>query len=646
MSPASKSKSKDKRTIKEPPKSVSKPSGPSNSSAYNPLSGTFHSIETLQNSSALPLQANGHFRNIDETDEHGGSNGTEYDSISNNGSWSGESEDHKEKSSNPPARQESIPPGPDNDKREKIRQKNEKKHQRQKERRAQELHERCSGYLMSRKLEALAEQLVAMGFSHERATMALMLNEGKVEESVSWLFEGGEDAENQVSQKLTGANLKIDISEELGRIADMEVRYKCSKQEVERAVVSLEGDLEKAAEVLQKQKQDASSGLPNVQETGDPPTFGNGQVSVSQNLARLQSRPTPTQSALQRRDERDSNYTKLGDASAIVGPSEPGAKAAQPVKRVPPKLEWAKPQHATLPAEKRWPVSGPSPSVSYSLAAPSTVHALPSRSKVETHHVVSGVEVSNLQAGSIREPIIMMQRPQSTNSKQVSSRHVGSLSGSGSSWYPTNGIDMKNPNGAPPQFSSTGNRNLTHSSHGGSTQVYNPLQCQQQEQLNTLGSGFREFPRASHVNAPWNRIGVSPTLAAVSSLGLFSGLGSSASSGAASPVDWTKGGSTIQLDYTNIDWTLDYGLPSSRHGTLWLGLTGFMRSNGQDFRGLGVESKSAMRSAFGENGVSPLSGLQDAGGETSAMGSREWASPFEEKDLYSLPRRFVSSPPL
>ncbi|GJR46054.1 UBA-like protein [Tanacetum coccineum] len=66
-----------------------------------------------------------------------------------------------------------------------------KRHQRQKERRAQELHERCSGYLMSRKLEGLAQQLVTIRFSYERATMAIILNEGKVEQSVAWLFEGG-----------------------------------------------------------------------------------------------------------------------------------------------------------------------------------------------------------------------------------------------------------------------------------------------------------------------------------------------------------------------------------------------------------------------------------------------------------------------
>ncbi|OWM69112.1 hypothetical protein CDL15_Pgr025299 [Punica granatum] len=646
MSPASKSKSKDKKSAKEPPKSASKPSGPSNSSAYNPLLGTFHTLETVQNLSALPLQANGRFRNIDETDDHlGGSIGAEYDSISNNGSWSGESEDHKEKSSNPPARHEMIPPGADNDKREKIRQKNEKKHQRQKERRAQELHERCSGYLMSRKLEALAQQLVAMGFSHERATMALILNEGRVEESVSWLFEGVENADQQMDQKLSGANLKIDISEELAQIADMEIRYKCSKQEVERAVVSTEGGLEKAAEILQKQKQDAAHGPPKLQETGDPPTIGNGELSMSHNLARLQSKAIPTPSNQQRRDERDFNYTKLGATAAVGGPSESGLKTAQPVKRILPKLEWAKPQQATMPAEKRWPVPGSSPSVSYSLASSPVQASLP-QAKLDTRYVASGGEMKNFQPGSVREPVIMMQRPQSTNSKQVSSTHIGSPPGTGSNWYPTGSLEMMKSNGVLPQFPTNANRNLAQSSLGGSSQVYNQLHYQQQY---SLGNGFGDFAGGNRGNGSWSRSGATPTLAAVSSLGLFSGLGSSASSGTGSPVDWTNGGSMIQLDYTNIDWTLDQGLCPSRPGNLWLGLANFMRNNannGYDFGAPGADSKPMMRSALNGNGVSvPFSGLQDPGAETSAMGSREWTSPFEGKDLFSLPRRFVSSPP-
>ncbi|PQP93912.1 uncharacterized protein Pyn_07309 [Prunus yedoensis var. nudiflora] len=95
------------------------------------MSGTFHTLELSQTSSASPLHRNSRFRNTDETDDHSGSSvaaGAEYDSVSNNGSWSGESEDHKDKASNPPTKQEAVL-GADNDKREKIHQKNERKHQ-------------------------------------------------------------------------------------------------------------------------------------------------------------------------------------------------------------------------------------------------------------------------------------------------------------------------------------------------------------------------------------------------------------------------------------------------------------------------------------------------------------------------------------
>ncbi|KAI7982735.1 hypothetical protein LOK49_LG15G02381 [Camellia lanceoleosa] len=105
MSPASKSKSKDKKAVKEPQKASPKPSVHANAasgipvSGYNPHLGKFHTLETAPLSSASPLHINGRFRNIDDSDDHSGNSvgtGMEYDTVSNNGSWSGESEDHKE----------------------------------------------------------------------------------------------------------------------------------------------------------------------------------------------------------------------------------------------------------------------------------------------------------------------------------------------------------------------------------------------------------------------------------------------------------------------------------------------------------------------------------------------------------------------
>ncbi|XP_057725167.1 uncharacterized protein LOC130940901 [Arachis stenosperma] len=647
MSPASRSKSKDKKVTKESQKPSAKPSGSGNgvagipASAYNPLLGTFHTLETSPTATS-PIHSNGRFRNIDETDEHPGGSmvlGVEYDSVSNNGSWSGESEDHKEKGSNPPVRPETVP-GADNDKREKIRQKNERKHQRQKERRAQELHERCSGYLMSRKLESLAQQLVAMGFSHERATMALILNEGRVEESVAWLFEGGEETESQKDKNVGTGNLKIDISEELARLADLETRYDCSKQEVERVVVNCEGDLDKAAESLRELKQNHSSAPPKLEEPGDPPITSNGkQLGVV-----LQTKPVPLPNQ-PKKNEKDFNYTK---AAATIGvQSESGNKNIQPLKRIQPKSEWAKSQQATILADKRWPGAGSNPSVSYSLAPP--LQASPIPSKTEARYMAVGGDIKNLQTGSAREPVIVMQRSQTVNAKQVPATSMSSSPpGMAASWYPTNGVEALRSNGfiSHPPTSRSLSPNFLNSN-----QMYHQLQYQPPQQF-VAGSSNSIDPQAiNRGNNMWSRTAPSSSLPVASSLGLFSGLGSAATSGASSPVDWSTGGS-MQFDYTSIDWSLDKGLTSPRSQSLWLGLSPFSKSSAShryDSNASGVVAQQGMRSMPSNGSIVPIPGFQEGGvasGESSAAGSREWSSPFEGKDLFSLPRQFVSSPTL
>ncbi|KAM1217180.1 hypothetical protein ACFX2I_013397 [Malus domestica] len=654
MSPASsRSKSKDKKAVKETHTPLKPSTGPANvssgvpASAYNPLLGTFHTLELSPTSSVSPLHSNSRFRNIDETDDHSGGSiatGVEYDSVSNNGSWSGESEDHKDKTPNPPTKQEAVP-GVDNDKREKIRQKNERKHQRQKERRAQELHERCSGYLMSRKLEALAQQLVAMGFSQERATMALILNEGRVEESVAWLFESGEDTDKPRDQNFGGGNLKIDISEELSRIADLETRFKCSKQDVERAIVSCEGDLQKAAESLIASKQDPPSVSPKPEEIGDPPTGTNGKlpVAVSQNL-RPQTKPSPPPTIQQRRDDKVFNYTK--QAAAVGGSLESASKTMQPLKGGQPKLEWTKPQPTPVPAERRWTNSGSNPSVSYSLASPLQVSTPPA--KMETRYIALGGEMKNLPPVTVREPVIMMQRPQSVNIKQVPAISMSSSPpGSAASWYPSTSIEMMRSNGFMPHMPS--NRSLSPSNLS-SNQMYHQFQYQQQQQQQQFvpGSSAAESPGASRGNNLWSRAGASPTLGAASSLGLFSGLGSVGSSGAASPADWNAGGgSSGQIDYTNIDWSLDRGLSAPRPKGLWTGLPSIMKSNLNfyDSKPTGLGAQPGMGAASSNMNDISFVGLQDgaANVEASAAASREWTSPFEGEDIFSLPRQFVSS---
>lgn len=677
MSPASRSKSKDKKAGKEPQqKSASKPSVHTTSSSgvpvsgYNPLLGKFHTLEPAPISSPPSLHINGRFRNIDDTEDHSGNNslgtGTEYDTISNNGSWSGESEEPKEKTSHNPPRQEAIIPGADNDKREKTRQKNEKKHQRQKEKRAQELHERCSGFLMSRKLEALAQQLVSMGFSSERATMALILNEGKIEESVSWLFEVGE-GDNHQKNNLDEGNLKIDISEELARIADMEIRYKCSKQEVERAVVACEGDLDKAAESLRMPKQEIpSSGPPKTEEHLDPLTVNNGAISIpgNQNLLRAQQKPypSPSPSIQQRRDEKDINYAK--PTVGVGVPVEFGGKNIQALRKeykAQPKLDGAKAmQIPVIAADKRWPSGVPNPSLSYSSASP--LQASPALAKTETRYVALGSELKNLQLGSVKEPVVVMQRPQSANLKQTTptTTSVSSSSppGTTSGWYP-NAVEVSIPNGLTAHISSN---NL------GSNQLYNQLHYHQPPNQYLSDGGTVETVGASRGNGLWNRMGTSPTLAAASSLGLFSGLGSNGSSGSGSsfPVDWNTGGSTRQFDYTNIDWSLDRNSSMSRSTGSWqqgTTTTTPMQNNIHTYDPYSsmpngrTSTRPALINGSGRSGGGGssggggmIAGMQDGvtSGEMSGAGggSREWSSPFEERDIFSLPRQFVSSPSL
>lgn len=659
MSPASRSKSKDKKAGKEPPKGSSKSSGHVSSSSgtpasgYNPLLGTFHTLEAAPVPSASPLHVNSRFRNIDDTDDHNGNSsgtGNDFDSVSNNGSWSGESEDHKEKISQPLQRPDLVP-GSDNDKREKIRQKNERKHQRQKERRAQELHERCSGYLMSRKLEALAQQLVAMGFSQERATMALILNEGRVEESVAWLFEGGED-DKQVSRNVNGGgNLKIDISEELARITDMEIRYKASKQEVERAVVSFEGDLEKAEETLKAQKEEPPAVPAKPEETGDPPTVTNNSklpMAVSQNPIRIQVKSTPSTLLQQRRDERDFNYTKV---PATLGSSsvDPGAKNMQLLKKVPPKSDWTKPEQIAVPPEKRSASAGLNRTASFSLA--SSLMTSPSPAKTEAHYASVGTELKNLQLGSVKEPVIVMQRPQSANMKQTPSTNLGSSPpGTTTGWY-SNSAEMP-PNGFVPPVPVSRN----FSSNGvSSNPLYNQLHYQSQQQFDSLGTTARG-------NGLWSRgASLAPALTPASSLGLFSGRSASGTSGSSSsPVDWSMGSSmSSQLDYTNVDWSLDPASLQSRPNGLWPGGSSYpMQSNSRSAYdsfgvGPGVRSASVRMPVLGKGNGPAVPGLGDGVASSSADptaaatgGSREWSSPFEEKDIFSLPRQFVSSPSL
>ncbi|KAF8115930.1 hypothetical protein N665_0025s0367 [Sinapis alba] len=596
MSTVAKTKSRDKKVVNESQKTPSKAAsgsiGATTGGAYNPLLGTFQTVDSS-------LHNNGRFKNIDESDSN-------CDSASNNGSWSGDSEDHKEKAApttattTTTAKQETIP-GADNDKREKMRLKNERKHQRQKEKRAQELHERCCQFLMSRKLEVLAQQIIAIGIAHEHATYALMLNEGKIEESVNWLFDN--NGANLADKKLvpTSGNLKLDISQELGRILELETKYKCSKQDVEKSVVTAEGDIEKAEESLRRQKEDQSAASIKVEDVSNSASSASKVPSVhtSQNsVAQLQPNSGMYHAGGQ---EERKNLGYPRGSSYISG--ESGNQSVNPMDKINMKMEWMKmqQQNAALEEKKR---------MSYQQKP------LP-RPTEETHYVAAlGDQFKRVHQQEMREPVMVMQQqqrsqPAKTNVLPVSTMNTSftvaataaAAAGGGSGWYPANRSEVAQSNGYLPTRTLPAtdlNPNL----------MYQQLQYQQyQGQVN---NGHRMAGASSpHAVAP------------AASLGLFSGYGSTPSSG----LGWSTDGSVAKLDYNNIDWSLDRGLACPR-------------PNQQQYvEASPYEANIGRTRMMGNgNGMSMAMGAQEA----ALVGNgREWTSPFEGKDLFSLSRQYV-----
>ncbi|OIV99076.1 hypothetical protein TanjilG_32335 [Lupinus angustifolius] len=630
MSPSMKSKSKSKekasaRARKDQQKCSPKTSVTTNhgsgipTTAYNPISGTFHTLETSLVAYSAPLHENSHFLKIDDTDYHSSSpQGTvsECDSFSNNGSCSGESEDHKEKVANSSMRPDSIP-GCDNERRGKIRLKNEKKHQRQRERRAQELHDRCSGYLMSRKLEALSQQLVAMGFSSERATLALMLNDGKLEESVSWLFEESEDesyTKNTATNLLSEGNLKIDISEELSQISAMEVRYNFSKQEVERVVVACEGDIQRAENTLKSPKQESPVIQPKLEDSAQ-----------NNSLVRSQGLPTASVSMQQRGNEYDYYYSKVGNSGASMLP-DPESKNLQSLHL----------NHPNEPTEKRWGVTGSSPSTMLMMAP--SMQAPSSFAKIDAKPSAHWNEGRMIQQGFGREPVVMMQHPKFTNGKQnsISSRNV---SPSGTEGCYVNNIpnaENARSNGRLLQYHDTGSAGTQHieqfcqAPYNEYSDVFGPI--------NNLSARVGGFYKPMHAPSPlpsptigpqhqgsWSASASSPALTFPPSLGLFSGHhnASDRTFSSHSHVDWNNGSLMPEIDYTNIDWTFDT-YPKS--GGLWLGISSFLRNS------------SPCKSRLQNGGMAKES--------SSYAGLREWTTPFAGKDMFSVPRQLVTPTPL
>eukprot|EP01018_Ginkgo_biloba_P014571 Gb_29907 [translate_table: standard] len=696
MSPVAKSKSKEKSLVKDRKVSSkhSATNGGTSASAYNPVSGTFHVLESVTADSGGSSH-NGRFRTIDDNEDYSGSIGmnTDCDSVSNNGSCSGESEDpsHHGKDKNN-ACKPGFPPGMvgGNDKRNKIRNKNEKKHQRQKERRAQELRDRCTGYLMSRKLEALSQQLIGMGFSAERSTMALILNEGRVEQSVAWLLEGG-----QVKEDLsTGGNLKIDISEELAHITVMEIKYKCPRAEIERAIVASEGDLEKAVALLQSRWQNTSpskveddnsiSGTKDVRDTAGNANGPTVETSRTTNTNQVKNSTTAQTSQHQRRENKDFNYVKVMSQLHSPGGAAPEGinKNVQVTKSGRAKSEFQKPPSSVEkkgPVSKLWPPSSTAPAVSYSLANTVQFATSSRTSPAKIWQRATMLDNKTVQL-AVRDPGIVTQHPLASSMMQPLAACVGVSSASASTvissgWHAgvtgsSSPLSLQYINGT------TGDGHLKDVAGGkapvqSTTSFLREHQTQHQAFLpspvESVGSGWstgnvgfgsyeNHMPPPSMVSSSLTSRNSIP-----SSLGLFTGLSSGFSG---SSVDWNMS-PMAHCDYTNIDWSVAAS-PASSFSTTGLssGFSSMLKLRENVNSEVGLQPLSSVSSSLSDNSgnydswfqakvTSSSSGLglqdksvNEPGSATTSFGVYEWTSPFAGKDLFSLPRQLVPSPPL
>ncbi|OAY65159.1 hypothetical protein ACMD2_19841 [Ananas comosus] len=148
---------------------------------------------------------------------------------------------------------------------------------------------------------------------------------------------------------------------------------------------------------------------------------------------------------------------------------------------------------------------------------------------------------NNTQIGTVREPVIVMQRPQSTNTRQ--SHQSAGLGISASPphfrWLAFNGLlglDMKMPS------MMISERGLRHGLPNPSLNVLAmPSICPQ--------GHFKTSQISSSSSS-------SSSLGTPSSLGLFTGWGHGGSLPSPTPVDWSTGG-MMRCDYTSIDWSLD-----------------------------------------------------------------------------------------
>ncbi|KAH7276899.1 hypothetical protein KP509_39G025900 [Ceratopteris richardii] len=661
--------------------------GVTSANAYNPVSGTFHALESIASDSGSGY-LNGRFKSIDDGEDNSSSNGGagELECASNNGSYSGESEDQshingKEKLGNGKAGGHAGVIG-GFDKRDKVRGKNERKHQRQKERRAQELRDKCTSYLMSRKLEVLSQQLVAMGFPQERATMALIFNDGHVERSVAWLLEGGE---GQVHEDWnSGGNPKIDITEELNYMTEIEKKYKFPRSDIERAIVATEGDLAKAVESLRARARSLS---PDREEDHNMQNISNCVPAVRKeepfaSTPAAPPGPGPSQqirsnvaqpSYQVRKDDRNFLQLTAKGRQPCVNAQAPQEiltrgsvhprKISHPSSEMSNSLLWAHTQTGRTPVgavkqqpsytSQNMPVSKSHTGILFGIAGTES-KVLPvavresnvsSTLKESTHtgqpHILLRANPQSFVGSSSRAPSPIPSSPAfSTSSRSQGFPDVGSPS---SVLF----MNASHPDtGTKEMIIRKKQMNVSDVSASDFNGYTNPLGSSQSDLLQWGYGPSNEYSVSSSLSTA-----VHPGSSSGSSFGLFTGWGSNFSH---TSVDWSTGPST-NCDYRTIDWSMNASSTTLAGVSTRLNSLSLKEKSSLFW---GSDKEWSMRSRLQSSNhvtdstewhapwkVGPSAGSsvkENVSLNSGNASAHEWTSPFAGKDLFNLPQAVLS----
>jgi hypothetical protein len=255
-----------------------------------------------------------------------------------------------------------------------------------------------------------------------------------------------------------------------------------------------------------------------------------------------------------------------------------------------------------------------------------------------------------IHQGVGREPVVMMQHPHFADAKQNYLNSMNAAIPSATSgWYVNN---------VPAYENTRLNGNLLLQNHSMGTVGTDRLQQLSQAPYKEYSHGFGPVdssissggmggfykPMASSPSpampshsqqhhGSWNTAASSPALTVPPSLGLFCGHQnpSARSFSSHSHVDWNTGGMVQEFDYNNIDWSLDCP-SSSKSGDVWLGFSSSLRNS--------AGNRMASSYMTGSRNVST------ARETSSSAGLRDWTSPFAGKDIFSVPRKIVTFPPM